>query len=170
MLPNMVLININIPEVIMLKGEIVAIYIAGEATLLPKAVAEAHAVPNKGLVGDRYFDDAGTFSNLGRGGRDVTLIEAEAFEALQREHGVTLDAAASRRNILTRGVPLNELVGREFRIGDVQLRGARLCEPCTHLNGLVGQNVLRGLAHSGGLRADVLTDGTIRVGDTIEEQ
>ncbi len=153
----------------MLKGEIVAIHIAGEATAMPQAVAEAHAVPNKGLAGDRYFDDAGTFSNLGRGGRDVTLIEVEALEALQREHGITLDAAASRRNILTSGVPLNDLVGREFRIGDVQMRGARLCEPCDHLNGLIGQNVLRGLVHSGGLRADVLTEGTIRVGDRIEE-
>ena len=154
----------------MLKGEIVAIHIVGEATALPQAVTEAHAVPNKGLAGDRYFDDAGTYSNLGRGGRDVTLIESEALETLQREHGITLDAAASRRNILTRGVPLNDLVGCEFRIGEVQMRGARLCEPCTHLNELIGQNVLRGLVHSGGLRADVLTEGTIRVGDRLEEQ
>ncbi len=154
----------------MLKGEVVAIHITSEATVLPQAVAEAHAVPNKGLDGDRYFDDAGTYSNLGRGGRDVTLIEAEALENLQREQGITLDAAASRRNILTRGVSLNDLVGREFRIGDVRLHGARLCEPCDHLNGLIGQNVLRGLVHSGGLRADVLTEGTIRVGDSLEEQ
>jgi MOSC domain-containing protein YiiM len=154
----------------MLKGEVVAVYIAGKATEPPVAVNEVQAMPNKGLAGDRYFDDAGTFSNLGRGGRDVTLIEEEALEGLQREYGIALDAAASRRNILTRGVSLNDLVGREFRIGEVRLCGARLCEPCEHLNGLIGQNVLRGLVHRAGLRADVLTEGTIRVGDTLEEQ
>ncbi len=154
----------------MLKGEVVAIYVAGAATEMPTAVGEVQAIPGKGLAGDRYFDDAGTFSHLGRGGRDVTLIEGEALEGLQREYGIALDAAASRRNILTRGVALNDLVGREFRIGEVRLRGVRLCEPCQHLSELNGQNLLHGLLHRGGLRADVLTAGTIRAGDVLEEQ
>jgi MOSC domain-containing protein YiiM len=154
----------------MLKGEVVAVYIAAKATELPAAVAEVQAVPGKGLAGDRYFDDTGTFSELGRGGRDVTLIEAEALDALERDYGIALEAAASRRNILTRGVALNDLVDREFRIGEVRLRGVRLCEPCQHLCDLNGVNLLRGLLHRAGLRADVLTEGRIRVGDTLEAQ
>jgi MOSC domain-containing protein YiiM len=100
-------------------------------------------------------------------GRAVTLIEIEALEALQRDYQVELDPALSRRNIVTRGVPLNHLVEREFRIGDVVLRGTRLCEPCAHLERLTAKGAMRGLIHRGGLRADILEGGTIKVGDTL---
>jgi MOSC domain-containing protein YiiM len=97
----------------------------------------------------------------------VTLIESEALDAVRREYGVEISAAESRRNILTEGVALNHLVGREFRIGEVRLRGVRLCEPCNHLEGLTRPGVREALVHRGGLRADVLTDGVIRPGDRV---
>jgi MOSC domain-containing protein YiiM len=98
----------------------------------------------------------------------VTLIEIEAIEALERDYGVKLSPGDARRNIVTRGVALNHLVGKEFRVGEVVLRGIRLCEPCQHLVQLTGQEkVLPGLVHRGGLRAQVVKGGVIRVGDAV---
>ena len=132
-----------------------------------KTVAEVRAVAGQGLEGDRYFQKIGTFSKDPGSGRDVTLIEIEAVEALQRDYGIELEAEKSRRNIVTRGVYLNHLVGREFKIGAVLLRGTRLCEPCSHLERLTVKGALRGLIHRGGLRAEILNGGTIRAGDPI---
>jgi MOSC domain-containing protein YiiM len=98
----------------------------------------------------------------------VTLIEVEALEALQRDYGVELQPSESRRNIVTRGVALNHLIGREFSVGDVRLRGLELCEPCGHLEGLTRPGVKQGLIHRGGLRAQILSEGVINVGDRIE--
>ena len=127
------------------------------------SVSEVRAVAGKGLEGDRYFGQD-------RPDREVTLIEAEAIEAMEREYQVELDYGDARRNIVTRNVALNHLVGREFRVGEVALRGIRLCEPCSHLAQLTQQKVLPGLVHRGGLRAQILNDGTIRVGDRVQEQ
>ena len=125
-------------------------------------------MPGKGLEGDRYFHDAGTFSKPEpQPDHEVTLIEIESIEALKRDYGIDLAPHESRRNILTRGVPLNHLVGQEFKVGDVALRGLRLCEPCAHLQALTQQGVLKGLIHRGGLRAQILTPGVIRVGDAV---
>ena len=99
--------------------------------------------------------------------REITLIEAEAIEAVPREYGVELSPAEARRNIVTRGVALNHLVGREFRVGNVVLRGIRLCEPCEHLERLTRPGVLEALVHRGGLRAQIVSGGTIQVGDSI---
>ncbi len=148
-------------------GAVVSIHVAPVASAPMTAVQEARAVPGKGLDGDRYFKQVGSYSNKPGPAREVTLIETEALEALERDYGVELDPGTTRRNIVTRGVPLNHLVGREFRVGEVKLRGIRLCEPCSHLEQLTRQGVLRGLIHRGGLRAQILTDGLIRVGDTI---
>ncbi|MCI0409312.1 MAG: MOSC domain-containing protein [Acidobacteria bacterium] len=131
------------------------------------SVNEVHAVPGKGLEGDRYFTQTGTYSKKPRPDREVTLIEIEAIEALAREYKIALEPGAARRNIVTRGVPLNHLVGQEFRVGDVTLRGLRLCEPCAHLERLSHAGVREALIHRGGLRAQILTDGTIRVRDSI---
>ncbi len=133
-------------------------------------VEEVRAVAGRGLEGDRYFSQRGTYSKRPGPDREVTLIEIEAIEALKRDHGIEIDPGASRRNIVTRGVPLNHLVGREFRVGEITLRGLRLCEPCAHLERLSQRGVLRGLIHRGGLRAQILTDGMIRVGDPVKEQ
>jgi MOSC domain-containing protein YiiM len=97
------------------------------------------------------------------------LIEAEAIEAMKRELNVDYGLSDSRRNVVTRGVPLNHLVGKEFWIGEVKARGLRLCEPCSHLQKLSHEKVLPGLVHRGGLRAQILTEGLIRVGETVKE-
>ena len=113
----------------MFEGTVVSINIAPEAEARMQSVSEARAVPGKGLEGDRYFDLKGTFSKP-QPDRQLTLIEAEAVEAMKRELDVDYGLSDSRRNVVTRGVPLNHLVGKEFWIGEVKARGLRLCEPC----------------------------------------
>jgi MOSC domain-containing protein YiiM len=152
----------------MANGKIVSIHIALSAAAPTKLVGEARAVAGKGLEGDRYFIGSGTYSKPGATSAKVTLIEIEAIEALKRDYGIELAPGESRRNIATRGVALNHLVGREFKIGAVVLRGTHLCEPCAHLQKLTRQGVMRGLVHRGGLNAEILTGGVIRVGDTVE--
>src|SRR5882724_745481 len=119
-------------------AEVVAIYIGPERLGPMVAVFEVRAIAGAGLEGDRYCCERGTFSKK-LPNNQVTLIEAEALEAAAREHGVEFSAQESRRNLLTRGTPLNLLVGREFQIGGVRLRGLKLCEPCTHLEQLTGK-------------------------------
>jgi MOSC domain-containing protein YiiM len=131
-------------------------------------VEEIHAFAGRGLEGDRYYKKTGTYSKKPGPDREITLIEVEAIEALKRDYGVDLDPGQSRRNILTRGAALNHLVGQEFNVGKVKLRGIRLCEPCEHLARLSGKEVLPGLVHRGGLRAQILTDGLIHTSDPIE--
>ncbi len=133
-----------------------------------RALAQVQAVAGRGLAGDRYHASAGTDSNVPEPGREVTLVEAEVLEALQSDFGVHMEPGETRRNIATRGVSLNDLVGREFRVGQVTLRGVELCEPCAHITRLAGKIALRGLVHRGGLRADIVRGGIIRVGDEIQ--
>ncbi len=149
------------------KAEVSAIHVASEATELPQAVDRVRGIPGQGLEGDRYAAGQGTFSDR-PGQRDISLIESEALEAFTRETGVALSAAESRRNVLTRGVRLNDLVGHDFTIGDVRLRGLRLCEPCSHLARLTKPEALPGLVHRGGLYAAIVSEGEIAVGDAIE--
>jgi MOSC domain-containing protein YiiM len=114
------------------------------------------ALAGKGLRGDRHFRAEGA-----KPGQALTLIEAEALEEL----GLT--GAQSRRQVVVRGVRLNDLVGRRFRIGDVECAGVELCEPCLHLQRLTRPGIIKNLIHRGGLNADILTDGQIRVGDQV---
>ena len=132
-----------------------------------RSVDAARAVYGQGLQGDRYASADGTFSRPGAAGHEVTLIETEALEALKREYDVALGPGDSRRNVVTRGIALNHLVGRVFTIGEVTLRGVRLCEPCGHLETLTRKRTRGGLIHRGGLRADIVTGGVVRVGDAI---
>lgn len=152
----------------MQKSSVVAINIAAEAAKPLVSVKQVRAVPGRGLEGDRYFRQTGTYSNKPGPDREVTLIESEAIEALERDHQIELEPGESRRNIVTRGVPLNHLVGREFKVGGATLRGLRLCEPCSHLEGLTQRGVMSGLIHRGGLRAQIMTEGMVRVGDAVE--
>jgi MOSC domain-containing protein YiiM len=147
-------------------GTVESIHIASTAEGRMEARDQAVAIPGVGLEGDRYALKQGTFFKP-EPAFELTLIEAEAVEALRRDYDVELAAGDARRNIVTRSVPLNHLVGREFRIGDVQIRGIRLCEPCDHLQRVTGKRLIKGLRHRGGLRAQILTQGTIRVGDGI---
>ncbi|MBI5867093.1 MAG: MOSC domain-containing protein [candidate division Zixibacteria bacterium] len=153
----------------MWSGRVHQICVSPGAGTEMQTISEARAMPGKGLAGDRYGEITGTYSTKPGPDREITLIEREAIEALSRESGITLAPKDARRNLVTAGVPLNHLVNREFTVGEVKLRGIRLCEPCNHLEGLTQQGVLRGLIHRGGLRAQILTDGVIRVGDTIQE-
>jgi hypothetical protein len=151
-------------------GEVVGIYVSEVETGPMKALATATAVKGKGLLGDRYATKAGTFTPRSSRlrGYDVTLIESEVLDQLTLADGSQLAAAESRRNLVTRGVDLNALVAREFSIGPVRAFGQRLCEPCVHLERLTRPGVVAGLVHQGGLRADILTDGEIHLGDKIE--
>lgn len=152
----------------MWQGSVVSIHIAPAAGLPMETVPEARAFAGRGLERDRYSLGIGYYSNTpGPGGRELTLIETETLEALPGI-GVKLSAAETRRNIATTGVPLNHLVGREFWIGAVRLHGTRLCEPCRYLEGLTQPGAMVALLHRGGLRAQIINDGVIRVGDTIK--
>lgn len=153
----------------MWQGEVSLLCVAPKAKSAVETVDMAQIVAGRGVEGDRYFHKIGTFSQQVPGpDGEITLIEAEALEAIRVESGVMLSAPDARRNIVTRGVPLNHLVGRTFRVGEATLRGIRLCEPCKHLAQLVGDAVLPALLHRGGLRAQIVTGGTIRCGDAIE--
>ena len=136
-------------------GIVEAIHIGPERYELPQPV-DAVEVTAEGVRGDRYF-----------GARNLTLIEAEALEGLREDTGIELSAAASRRQVLTRGVSLNDLVGKRFTVGEVQCVGEEWCEPCSHLQGMTQPGVLRGLVHRGGLRADIVRGGRIAVGDEV---
>ena len=149
-------------------GNVSAIHIAPNAAGQMQPVPQVRAVPGHGLDGDRYFRKTGTYSTRPGAGREVTLIEAEAYDAIAREAGILLAPGASRRNITTRGVPLNHLVGKQFHVGEVLLEGVRLCEPCGHLESLTQAGVREGLIHRGGLRARIVSEGTIRIGDVIQ--
>jgi MOSC domain-containing protein YiiM len=160
----------------MWEGTVVSIHITEQASAPMQSITEVRAFPGRGLEADRYFAGTGFYSKkLSHGGREVTLIEIEAVEALLggvlnaegERLGIKLAAADTRRNIATSGVPLNHLVDREFRVGAVLMRGTRLCEPCKHLEDLTRRGVMGGLIHRGGLRAVILSDGVIRVGDTV---
>lgn len=149
-------------------GIVESIYIASAAAVPTKAVDAVLAIPQVGLEGDRYALKLGTFYKPDPD-RELTLIEAEAIDALGREYGVELAAGDARRNLVTRGVALNHLVGKEFTIGDVRIRGIRLCEPCGHLQKVTGKPVIKGLIHRGGLRAQILSEGVIHAGDSVRE-
>lgn len=151
----------------MFQGQLIGIYVAESKCENLRPVAQALAVPGRGIAGDRYYLGQGTFSKKPGPDREVTLIEVEALEALQRECDIALEPERARRNLLTRNVPLNHLVSRVFFVGSVLFRGLRLCEPCGHLEELTVPGVNKGLCHRGGLRAQVVQGGVLRMGDAI---
>src|ERR1700686_130091 len=134
----------------MTDSTVLFIHISPKAEQPMVAVNEVRAEPGRGLEGDRYAEHLGTYSDTPGSGREVTLIASEEIELVEREHGVKLAPGDFRRNITTRGVDLNAFGGRGFRVGDVVLRGPRLCEPCEYLQGLTGQDgLLKALIHRG---------------------
>jgi MOSC domain-containing protein YiiM len=152
----------------MWSGTVESIHIAPGAKAPMQSVQQVEAIPGVGLEGDRYALKQGTFYKP-EPDFELTLIEAEAIEAIKHEYQVSMPAGDARRNVVTRGVALNHLVGSEFTIGGVKIRGIRLCEPCSHLQALTELPVIKALRHRGGLRAQILSAGTIRVGDVVVE-
>ena len=153
----------------MTDSTVVSIHIATKAEAPMLALQQVYAELGRGLEGDRYAEHLGTYSDTPGSGREVTLIESEQLALVEREFAVKLGPGESRRNITTRGVDLNALVEREFRVGEVVLRGTRLCEPCDYVAKLTGNadNLVKALVHRGGLRCDIVRGGTIHVGDEI---
>jgi MOSC domain-containing protein YiiM len=146
------------------------ILIAASPSAPMVALCEVRAVPGLGLEGDRYFSGTGTFSPHPRKPDfEVTLIEQEKIAAFAAESGLPFTAALARRNLVTEGVDLYALVGREFSIGEVRLFGMRLCEPCAYLAKVSFPETLKGLVHKGGLRARIVSEGVLRVGDRLIE-
>jgi MOSC domain-containing protein YiiM len=156
--------ELRAPEqtVVAATGTVEAIVLAGTAEAALGSVATARAIAGRGLEGDRYATGGGTFSVKGGHGRDLTLVTAEALE------DVGLTASEARRNLVVRGIDLDALRGRRFRVGEVECLGQRRCEPCAHLERLTRPGVLRALVHRGGLRADILRGGELHVGDPVE--
>lgn len=150
------------------KGRLVAIYLTSSPGAPLEARDSASAVAGIGLDGDRYANRTGTFAKPNPSKPDhVTLIESEAIEAALRDYQLDITAAMTRRNLVTRGVPLNHLVGQTFRVGGVTIRGVELCEPCGHLERLTCAGIKKALIHRGGLRAEIVEGGAIQVGDEV---
>lgn len=153
----------------MAAGRVLGIYTASAEGAPMVAHDAIEAFAGLGLSGDRYAIAAGTFSGrrVEDAARAVTLFEREALDALAAEHGIVLGPHETRRNLLVEGVAVNDLVDVTFTVGPVTLRGTELAHPCSYLQELTRPGVLRALTNRGGLRAELLTDGTITVGDPI---
>ncbi|HEY8776232.1 MAG TPA: MOSC domain-containing protein [Gaiellaceae bacterium] len=146
-----------------MSGQVEAIFVAAESGELPTPVERVRALAGRGLEGNRYFWADGDAPP----GGGVTLIAAEAMAAVANDGDVSIEPAATRRNVLTRGIDVNDLVGKRFRIGDVECEGVELCEPCSHLESMTQPGVIKAFVHRGGLNADILSDGEIAVGDPV---
>ena len=151
-------------------GRVEAIYRCPSAGAPMEALREANAVAGVGLEGDRYADGTGFYSPRPRtdGGRELTLIDAETFDALRAETGISLDPSESRRNITTRGIRLEDLIGRRFAIGEALCEGVDHCPPCQHLVDVTGKAVLEPLVGRGGVRARIVRGGVIAIGAAIQ--
>jgi MOSC domain-containing protein YiiM len=153
-----------------MSGIVKAIYIAhtkGEPTT---SVDQVHVVPGLGIEGDRYYQLLFNPGKSPKPGRELTLIELEAIEYIRSVEGVQITPEQTRRNIITTGIALNDLVGIEFQIGNVQLRGVRLCEPCQYLADRTDKRVLQSMVHRGGLRVEIISEGIIYINDIITKK
>lgn len=151
-------------------GSLIQICIADAAGAPMRTVPEAECISGRGIAGDRYFLGTGTFSPTAKKpSQEVTLVEAEEIDRFNEQCGASYTPRDVRRNLVTRGIRLNDLVGRRFAVGVVVLEGIRLCEPCSYLAGLTRPDVLEALVHRAGLRAAIVEGGTIRVGDAVYE-
>ena len=147
-----------------MSGRLVSIQLHGERGEPMRPVQAVEAIAGEGLEGDRYRSPA----HLRQKGDELTLVEAEALDRLRDERGIDIGLEGSRRNLTTRGIDLNALVGRRFRVGAIECEGVEPCHPCRHLERVTEDGVLKGLAGRGGLVANVRTSGRIAVGDPVE--
>ena len=151
----------------MWQGRLQHIYTADTASVAMRALDEARLIAGVGIEGDRYATNKGFYSKSPRPDRQVTLIETEVLEALLRDHEIDLKPSETRRNLVTRGVPLNHLVGKRFRVGAIVLLGARLNVPCKYLEQITGKPVFAPLINRSGLNCEIVEGGVIRAGDLI---
>ena len=146
-------------------GHVEAIWIRAESNGTPESLERARLDARRGIVGDRYWKEGGE-TEL-EPGRALTLIEAEAIEGLREDTGIVIGAQQSGRNVVTRGIALNDLLGKRFRVGSVECEGIELCHPCRTFERRTEPGVLKGMVNRGGLNADIVTDGEIAVGDEV---
>ena len=146
-----------------MSGRVEAIFLSPEHGELPDPVDRVNAHAGRGLEGNRYYWADGAAPP----GCAITLIASEAVEAVASEGDVSVEPAATRRNVLTSGIDVNELVGKRFRIGGVECQGVELCEPCSTLESMTQPGVIKAFVHRAGLNADILSDGEISVGDPV---
>jgi MOSC domain-containing protein YiiM len=151
----------------MQRGTVVEINIGPEFEEPMSPVDEVRAVAGRGLEGDRYFQDEGTPSEERIPANEITLIESEAIEAAQRDRGADFSARDTRRNVVTQGVSLNDVLGRTFRVGEAELEGLEKNPPCAHLDRISNKKILKPLIDGGGIRARIVKSGTIRRGDEV---
>jgi MOSC domain-containing protein YiiM len=149
------------------RGHVEAIHIAPAVGAPMVSLDRVRAESGVGLEGDRYASRSGHWSDGDDADRDLTLIEAEVIEDLAATDGIVLAPGETRRNVTTRGIRLNDLVGRRFRVGDVECEGIRLCEPCQYLTDSIGKPILRPLVHRAGLRAKIRKGGEIAIGAEV---
>ena len=151
------------------QGKVAFLYVAPKSADAMISVPQVKAFADRGLEGDRFFRDS--WMEAKRPDKAVTFIEEETLELAAAELGTEMFANKTRRNIVTLGVPLIDLLHRQFTVGGVVMRGLRLFEPCSHLEKVSKlPGIFRALEHRSGLKAEILNDGTIRVGDTIALQ
>jgi len=152
-----------------MSGRVESIFIAERSGQPMRSVCEVVGEAGRGLLGDRHCRPADS-PPLAPDERvpDVSLVEAEVLEALRLDHGIELSGAETRRNLVTRGVRLNDLIGRQFQLGGLLCEGVEVCQPCVHVQQKVGKPILKPLVHRGGLRARILASGTVRVGDRVQ--
>lgn len=150
-----------------MEGKVLAIYVSPERLKPMEPRHSVRAVPHVGIEGDHRWDPTGDLAKRKGPGREITLIEIEAIEAVFRDYKIQLGADQTRRNVITRGVALNHLVGREFRVGEIRLAGVELCEPCARLESMTQKGVKEALIHRGGIRCRILDEGILRVGDPV---
>ena len=150
------------------RGVLLHVCIAEAGSQPMQELPEARLVAGVGIDGDRYATGKGHHSKLPRADRQVTLIEIETLEAIRRDHRISIEPHETRRNLTTRGVPLNHLVGRRFRVGEAVLHGERLNVPCKYLDGLLGRELFGPLTNRSGLNCTIVRGGVIRPGDPIE--
>ncbi|OUS13381.1 hypothetical protein A9Q89_03100 [Gammaproteobacteria bacterium 53_120_T64] len=150
-------------------SSILEIHIAKSGVSAPQKLQAAELVAGKGIVGDSYYKKmAGYSDNLsGLPAKELTLIESEEIDLFNKSYGFSFSYRDFRRDIVTRGARLNELVGKEFMLGDIRLRGISLCEPCAHLENLLAAELMPSLANKTGLSAEIISTGSIAVGDSI---
>lgn len=153
-----------------MSGEVIAIHITDSAGHPMRGLESAVAYAGEGLAGDRYRNGVGFYSQTPTdpGARELTLIAEEALAEVTAETGIPVPFHEHRRNITTRGIDVDALLGQQFRIGEVICEGVRACPPCNHLDELTGKPLLKPLARRGGLRARIVTGGELRIGDRIE--